>query len=345
MDGLIQIIDCIMALAWLGMTVAIISMITMLANHLKTLQDIDLDSSTIKAKTLAVCNTADAVCGVVLGRKNPIGGSSSSSFMKLLKWLFPALAEAIEMMSKMKWVSGIMSTVGVVRQVADTLMTLINLPDVTPVKSKVKYVCDTADEIVSMVTSRPSVSTWDDAKSRMSWMNRITETVNRMSRISPAGINKTRRALGGFIQFVNKVNAVDVEKLETSARMFQQMANFSKSIHGDFQKLAETLAEDLMPVLQELKEIMGVLPEKLDTGFQNTSASIAATTVAPTQSSMTEQVARENPNMNKQQVDQLVQRRLKEYSKNESNGVVAKMDQLINLLKGYSGDKVKVQTV
>ena len=224
-------------------------------------------------------------------------------------------------------------------------MTLINLPDVTPVKSKVKYVCDTADEIVSMVTSRPSVSTWDDAKSRMSWMNRITETVNRMSRISPAGINKTRRALGGFIQFVNKVNAVDVEKLETSARMFQQMANFSKSIHGDFQKLTETLAEDLMPVLQELKEIMGVLPEKLDTGFQNTSASIAATTVAPTQSSMTEQVARENPNMNKQQVDQLVQRRLKEYSKNESNGVVAKMDQLINLLKGYSGDKVKVQTV
>jgi phage terminase Nu1 subunit (DNA packaging protein) len=100
-----------------------------------------------------------------------------------------------------------------------------------------------------------------------------------------------------------------------------------------------------MPVLQELKEIMGVIPEKLDTGFQNTSASIAATTVAPTQETVTAQVNRENPTMTKKEVDNIVQQRMKDYSKTEATGVVAKLDQLIDLLKGYSGENVMVKTI
>ena len=49
--------------------------------------------------------------------------------------------------------------------------------------------------------------------------------------------------------------------------------------------------------------------------------------------------------MNKQQVDKLVQQRLSDYSKKEANSVNSKLDELINLLKGYSGEHVQVQTV
>jgi hypothetical protein len=342
-DGLIAIIDCIMALAWLGMTVALINMVTMLANQLKTLQDIKLDKGKITKNTEAVCKTADAVSACVLGRRNPIRGSSDGPLGKVLRWLFPALAEAIDMMTKMKWVSGIMSTVGVVKQVADVLMTLLKLPDVSPVKAKVKFVCDTADSIVAMVTSRPGVDTWDDAKSRITWMERITRTVQSMGRINPLAIKRAQTALKGHIELIKQIKAVDVQKLETSARMFQQMAKFSQSIKGNFEMLAETLAEDLMPILKELKEIMEKVPEKLDTGFANTSASIGAVNAPTTEENIAAQVQRESPNATKEDVDKIVNQRLAERASNDANGVIAKIEHLIGLLQGENGT-VYVQT-
>lgn len=345
MGGLLQIVDAIMALAWLGMSVALINMVTMLANQLKTLQDIQLDKGTITKKTEQVCQTADAVSACVLGRKNPIKGNSDGPLGKVLRWLFPALAEAIDMMTKMKWVSGIMSTVGVVKQVADVLMTLLKLPDVTPVKTKVKYVCDTADEIVKMVTTRPGVDSWDDAKSRMNWMHRINQTVKEMNRMNPAGIKKAQRALSAHIKLIKEIKSADVTKLETSARMFEQMARFSESIRGNFKKLAESINEDLMPVLKDLKEIMEQVPTAIETNGANVSAAVASTTVAPTTANVTAQVERENPGMDKKQVEQLVQTRLREHANSAANSTASKIDELISLLKGYSGEHIVVQTV
>ncbi len=148
-----------------------------------------------------------------------------------------------------------------------------------------------------------------------------------------------------YIRFIDKVNTVDVAKLETSAKMFEQMANFSNSIKGNFEKLAESLSEDLMPILEELKEIMEKVPEKLDTGFQNTSASIAATTVAPTTSNVTAQVRRENPNMTAEEVSRIVDSRMKEHASTNANSTVAKIDELLSLLRGFSGEHVVVQTI
>jgi hypothetical protein len=244
------------------------------------------------------------------------------------------------MMTKMRWVSGIMSTVGVVKQVADVLMTLLKLPDVSPVKSKVKYVCDTADSIVAMVTSRPGVDTWDDAKSRITWMERITRTVQSMGRINPLAIKRAQTALGGHIALIKQIKSVDVQKLETSAKMFQQMAKFSQSIQGNFKMLAETLAEDLMPILKELKEIMEKVPEKLDTGFANTSASIGAVNAPTTEENVAAQVQRESPNATKDDVDKIVNQRLAERASNDANGVIAKMEHLIGLLQGQNGTVV-----
>lgn len=151
--------------------------------------------------------------------------------------------------------------------------------------------------------------------------------------------------IDNYVRFVDKVNTVEVSKLEKSAQMFQQMANFSNSIKGNFEKLAESLSEDLMPILEELKEIMEKVPTAIETNGANVSAAVASTTVAPTTANVTKQVERENPGMNKKQVEQLVQTRLKEHANSAANSTASKIDELISLLKGYSGDHVVVQTL
>lgn len=151
--------------------------------------------------------------------------------------------------------------------------------------------------------------------------------------------------INNYVRFVDKVNTVDVTKLETSAKMFEQMASFSNSIKGDFEKLAESLGEKLVPVLENLREIMQEIPDKIETGSQNVSASVAATVAPITTENVTAQVNRENPNLSKEDVDRIVKNRIAENAKNETNGIASKIDELINLFKGYSGDTAIVKTI
>jgi hypothetical protein len=123
------------------------------------------------------------------------------------------------------------------------------------------------------------------------------------------------------------------------------MSKFSNSIRGDFDKLAEALSDKLLPVLEELKEVMSVIPEKIDVGFQNTSASIAATSAPATTTNVTEQVKRENPNMTPEQIKKVVDNRIAEKSKADANGIGAKLDELMALLRGFGSDNVIVKTL
>ena len=140
-----------------------------------------------------------------------------------------------------------------------------------------------------------------------------------------------------YIEFIDKIDKVNIEKLQTSVNLFEKMANFSKSINGNFEKLAESINEDLMPVLEELKETLNKIPEKIDTNAASVSQSISAN--APisnqpsTQQSMTAQVRRENPNMSTEDVKKMVDNRLNEQARAQSQSLESKFDELIELLK------------
>ena len=173
-------------------------------------------------------------------------------------------------------------------------------------------------------------------------INDINNSVDLIGKINSKQFESNTN---NYIKFVDKVNAVDVKKLETSAKMFEQMASFSNSIKGDFEKLAESLGEKLVPVLENLKEIMQEIPDKIEAGSQNVSASVAATTAPVTRENVTAQVTRENNNLTAEEVDKIVASRMNEKAKADANGVASKLDELISLLKGYGSENVIVQTV
>ena len=163
--------------------------------------------------------------------------------------------------------------------------------------------------------------------------------------IGNADATTVGKNIDNYSKFIGKVSTINVEKVKTVATMFEHMAEFSNSIKGNFDKLAESLSDKLLPVLEDLKEIMSEVPDKLDTGFRNTSASIAATNAAPTKSNIAAQVVREQPGMSKEEVDKLVEARFNERAKTDANGIAAKLDELISMFKGMSSDVAVVKTV
>lgn len=183
-----------------------------------------------------------------------------------------------------------------------------------------------------------------DPSKAISFIKAINDSVKDVTSISKEQAGTTEKTLDNYGKFIEKINTVKVENLEKSTAMFKQMARFSESIEGNFERLADALNEKIMPLLEEMKEISGQVPAKLDQGFANTSATVAATAAGPmSQSSMTAQVQRENPNMSKKDIERVVDNRMKDQAKNQAQSLTAKIDEVIELLQG-SG-KIKVVPV
>ena len=252
LDGLLTIIDAILALAWLGMTVGMINMVHLIAKQLEEVGKIQLSSSITK-KVEEVCNTADKVSSIVKNRKVQ-SGSSDSKAMKILKWMFPKLADIVEEISKMRWVSSIMSTVGVVTQVADTLKTIDSLPNISGIYKKAEYVCDTADEIARMVTERTAVPIYE-GYSRLSFLERLHDVLVDLNYVPTNGAKRAEKSIDGHLKLIEKINSIDIKKLETSAKMFEHMSDFSRSINGNFKGLAEVINKELLPLLLKIEKI------------------------------------------------------------------------------------------
>ena len=175
-----------------------------------------------------------------------------------------------------------------------------------------------------------------------SQINNVNSSFDEVGKVNSKNFENN---INNYVKFVDKVNSIEVDKLKTTAQMFKQMSDFSNSIQGDFNKLAEALSEKLLPVLEDLKTIVSTVPDKIDVGFQSTSASIAATTAAPTKENVTAQVNRENPNLTADEVDKIVTTRMNEKATTDANGVAAKLDEMISLLKGFGSGYVTVKTI
>ena len=113
------------------------------------------------------------------------------------------------------------------------------------------------------------------------------------------------------------------------------MAQFSESINGNFDGLAETINERLMPVLEELKQIMNESSDRLEKGFNSTNETLVATSPVPvSKSSMTGIVKAGNPGMTDSQASAAADKRLADQMRSQSQTLVAKLDEVIELLSG-----------
>ena len=92
-------------------------------------------------------------------------------------------------------------------------------------------------------------------------INTLSDTLKNLGKAF--GFN-FESGISSTIKFMDKVNTVKVENIEKTAKMFEKMSEFSKSIHGNFEGLADTLNDKITPLL-----------EKIDTTLKNTESSLA----------------------------------------------------------------------
>lgn len=84
-------------------------------------------------------------------------------------------------------------------------------------------------------------------------ISNLSSLITQTERLAKIDTNKIQKNTETFSKFIDKANTINSNKIKSVRDMFEQMASFSKSIHGDFDKLADILSEKLVDVLDKLR--------------------------------------------------------------------------------------------
>lgn len=251
-----------------------------------------------------------------------------------------------EEMIKMAEAANIDRTTKIIVGIGDMTRSLKDIMEikVTPdaAQKKVTNILNCIDQIYTEIETRTKNKTAWFSDGTDKTVNKICEEINvlneslrGLSGITDSEVKNSKAALDNYSKFLTKVDTLKVENLEKSASMFEQMARFSESITGNFDKLAESLSDEIMPLLKELKDTMEQANKSLESGFSSTTETLMATSPVPVSSdNMNSVVKANNPNMTPEQQQAEATRRMAAQMRNQNNTLAAKLDEMISLLSG-----------
>ena len=280
-----------------------------------------------------------------------VQNESTPSWMTAIKAKQSSFDKNVERMADTS--DNISKVVGTISNIMETVKKLkdfkLKQKDVDAININIETLFDTTGFIIRKTQQQLDENKVEDPESIteklepiLSGLERLNNGFESLGNVDTKNFKSNVNTFGTFVESINKVS---VEKVEKTTKLFEKMSELTANMKGDFNKVAETLTEKLIPVLEDLKTIMVDVPEKLDKGFSNTSASIAAANQPPTTKGFMAQIKREEPNISEKEVERKAVERMNEKAQADSNGIAAKLDELIALFKGMGADTAVVRTV
>ena len=97
----------------------------------------------------------------------------------------------------------------------------------------------------------------DRVYQNMALMDRINESITSFTHVTAQDVKNNKDLTDNYIDFLTKVNSMDMAKLKTTEQLMKHWADMSISINGNFQGLARAINEYIAPVLEDLNKTMG----------------------------------------------------------------------------------------
>lgn len=140
---------------------------------------------------------------------------------------------------------------------------------------KLEAVSKTYDVVGSIVQNLNKINVGGNLDKTISSMKEVNSVIKEMVGLSDRDVANNKKVVDDYVRFLEKVNAADASKLTTTSKIMENWAKLSESISGNFEGLARSMNEHILPALQKLNETMNEVVETLDKGVEQ-NASIAA---------------------------------------------------------------------
>ena len=109
---------------------------------------------------------------------------------------------------------------------------------------------------------------------KLKQLHEVYKILRMFGSIPNTTVEKHKETTRAYIQMLDKINRVDLDKLKTASNLFRSMANFSESINGNFEGLAQSLNDKIAPLLEELKKLLEEVPNSIEASAQSINRSV-----------------------------------------------------------------------
>lgn len=331
-----SVISLIMSVAILAMTVVAVGLISFMAIQLRMLHELNLDNTRITDNVSIILNTVKDITTKLFAKDDTkTNPKNDGVFKKLLNFVSPELSKMSDTIMAVGILGTTVVAVGMLKNIADQLISINKLPSLSGIKSKVSSLLKSSNSVIEMIVNDDSlkninnkqlnklktlkkltssindiyniavkipkldtsvlngnkdnfstiidtVNTLDSdwnidvkmANKKIDVLFRVHKLMNKFQKFSKNNIDSSKQVMDNYIKFVDKIGNTDLENLKTTENIFKRMAEFSKSINGDFEKLAESLNEKIMPILEKLESSINNMNESVSDGISKVNNNI-----------------------------------------------------------------------
>ena len=281
--------EALFAMAYVIFMFVAVTIVLLLAFELKALESMDLDTEKIKANIGSVFDTISAITAAIsANRKTKNESQDQSKFAKFLRSvpLIGNIMDIVDAIMEIGSVAQSLVVVGCVTLIAKNLEYLQNIIIDQP---KVVKAVDTVMQTVALISQRinenKDLLKKDNIRSFKKLSKGIAGLAKSILKFNKLDESKFNTATEGFVKFIDKTNTVDIDKIKSLRDLFEQMARFSESIKGDFEKLADTLSEKLVNILENLHNMLQEIQNGSGASFMtntvNTNTALPYNPVSP----------------------------------------------------------------
>ena len=337
-DKLKFIVDAIMAIGLLALMVVSVLLLVELAKNLEYIQGINLNDTDVISKTNTIINTANLV---VKEMTKPDTTKEHKDEKGILSGILDALIpdDLEKMLDALKVIGRVgmqFACIYLLKTLAENLVTIKEFPDMVGITEKVSTITSTADELIKKILGNEGEKLdFNKSKDRLNTLDRVLTIFKNFSNYTDVG--NAEKLTNNYIRFMDKIDTVDLEKLQTTERLFKNMAEFSESISGNFDKLADALNEKIAPLLEKLDKGIQDLNNDVNNNSKKQLQATAESNLADASSDTLKNAAGED----KDKLDKLTtqQKAAQDKDKKKYQGMQDIMDILLGQ-GGYKGVKI-----
>ena len=127
---------------------------------------------------------------------------------------------------------------------------------VTNTKVKVTSAISAIREIITQMDEIRPESGGDHVKANCELMDRISKTVGSFVQVDAQDVKNSKNITENYIKFFKQVDSMDLKKLQHTDWLMRSWASISRDLKGDFEGLAKTINQHIMPMLEKVNETL-----------------------------------------------------------------------------------------
>ena len=279
--GLVDIIELIASIGKLALTMIAIALVRLVGGELNWIANFDTTNTDKAAQnTQTIMSTADAVVHAIFsGGEEETKEGPGRKFLGFIKNAFQSIATVIESIVGVGKMGITLAAVGMVALLARELQTIndiSNTVDKKQILDNTDLILTVSDQIVKKVFD--ATTGFDIDEKKLKKFNKLTSALDDFIKAADRKADNLGQNIDNTIKFVDKIDSVKLENLETATNMFEKMAEFSKSISGNFEGLADAINDKIMPLLEELNGSLDKTNKNIESGAFNQPTVVSTTT-------------------------------------------------------------------